>query len=237
MDTSNDLSQAILQPSSSSSTSSSFSSSSEGGFMDSLKNINATTWIIIILLLAFLGFNIFVYLAKGTQGVADFFAPLIKIVGGATASITGQAVNVSAEGAKAVVGGTADAVNSGLTGVQDLTPNNHNNGVNRNNGVTPNNAPSAIKGHQAVNTKQQVDNIQQSTLNKALNTSQSQQSPDQDYQANEASSSIGEQKAGWCFIGEEKGFRTCGQVTADDECMSGNIFPTQEICMNPSLRA
>jgi hypothetical protein len=229
MDTSNDLSQAILQPSSSSSTSSSFSSSSEGGFMDSLKNLNAITWVIIILLLAFLGFNIFVYLAKGTQGVADFFAPLIKIVGGATASITGQAVNVSAEGAKAVVGGTAGVVNSGLTGVQDLTPNNNN--------VTPNNAPSAIKGHQAVNTKQQVDNIQQSTLNKALNTSQSQQPPDQDYQANEASSSIGEQKAGWCFIGEERGFRTCGQVTADDECMSGNIFPTQEICMNPSLRA
>jgi hypothetical protein len=31
--------------------------------------------------------------------------------------------------------------------------------------------------------------------------------------------------------------RTCGQVGADDSCMSGNIFPTQEICMNPSLRA
>lgn len=230
MDTSNDLSQAILQPSSSSSTSSSFSSSSEGGFMDSLKNINATTWVIIILLLAFLGFNIFVYLAKGTQGVADFFAPLIKAVAGATAAVTGQAVNVSAEGGKAVVGGTAGVINSGLTGVQDLTPNNHNNGV------TPNNAPSAIKGQQPVK-QQKVDNIQQSTLNKALNTSQSQQPPSQDYQANEASSSIGEQKAGWCFIGEEKGFRTCGQVTADDECMSGNIFPTQEICMNPSLRA
>jgi hypothetical protein len=221
MDTSNDLSQAILQPSSSASSSSDFSSSSEGGFMDSLKNINSITWVIIILLLAFLGFNIFVYLAKGTQGVADFFGPLIKVVGGATAAVTGQAVNVSAEGGKAVVGGTANVVNSGLTAVQN---------------VTPNNAPSAIKGPQPVK-QQKVDNIQHSTLNKALNTSQSQQPPSQDYQANEASSSIGEQKAGWCFIGEERGFRTCGEVTADDECMSGNIFPTQEICMNPSLRA
>jgi hypothetical protein len=221
MESSNDLSQAILQPSSSASSSSDFSSSSEGGFMDSLKNINSITWVIIILLLAFLGFNIFVYLAKGTQGVADFFGPLIKAVGGATAAVTGQTVNVSAEGGKAVVGGTANVVNSGLTAVQN---------------VTPNNAPSAIKGPQPVK-QQKVDNIQHSTLNKALNTSQSQQPPSQDYQANEASSSIGEQKAGWCFIGEERGFRTCGEVTADDECMSGNIFPTQEICMNPSLRA
>ena len=48
------------------------------GFVDSLKSINLTTWLIIILILAFLGFNIFVYLAKGTQDISNFFAPLIK---------------------------------------------------------------------------------------------------------------------------------------------------------------
>ena len=43
-------------------------------------------------------------------------------------------------------------------------------------------------------------------------------------------------KTGYCFIGEDKGFRTCVNVTEDDECMSGDIFPSREICMNPSLR-
>ena len=217
MDSTDDISQAILQPTQISD----IFSSSEEGYFDSLKIITLTTWFIIILILAFFGLNIFVYLAKGTQGVADFFNPIITKIFGATAVITGQTVNVSAEGVKAVVGGTAGTIQTGLSAVQN---------------VTPNNAPSAIKGPQPVK-QQNVDNIQHSTLNKALNTSQSKQPPSQDYQANEASSSIGEQKAGWCFIGEEKGFRTCGQVTADDECMSGNIFPTQEICMNPSLRA
>ena len=44
-------------------------------------------------------------------------------------------------------------------------------------------------------------------------------------------------KAGWCYIGEDRGFRTCAQVGVNDKCMSGEIFPSQEICINPNLRA
>jgi len=43
-------------------------------------------------------------------------------------------------------------------------------------------------------------------------------------------------KSGWCFIGEERGIRSCIEVGDNDKCMSGNIFPSQEICINPSLR-
>jgi len=232
MDNTNNLSQSILQSSEStmpslSSSSSYSSSSSDTGFFDSLKNINATTWILIILILAFLGFNIFAYLAKGTQTVADIFAPLTASIFGTTVAVAGKAVDVTAEGAKAVVGGTAGAIQGGLTAVQDITQD-----------ITPNGstAPSSVKG-QPVN-QQQVDVMQQSTLNKALNTAQSQQSGQQDYQANEASSSVHTTgKAGWCYIGDDRGFRSCAQVGVNDVCMSGDIFPSQEICMNPSLRA
>jgi len=44
-------------------------------------------------------------------------------------------------------------------------------------------------------------------------------------------------KTGWCYIGEEGGNRSCIQVGDNDLCMSGNIFPSQEICINPSLRS
>ena len=212
----NNMSQTLLQSSETSFPSSSFTTSDDSGFLDSLKNINATTWIIIILILAFLGFNIFAYLAKGTQDITSFFAPLIEKIFGATVAVTGQAVDVTAEGAKAVVGGTAAVLESGLTAVQD---------------VTPNVAQSGVKG-QPIN-QQQVDVMQQSTLNRALNTAQSQQ-PQQDYEAHDAASSM---KSGWCYIGEDRGFRSCAQVGANDKCMSGDIFPSQEICMNPSLRA
>ena len=227
MDNTNNLSQSLLQSSESnmpSLSSSSYSSSSnDNGFFDSLKNINATTWLLIILILAFLGFNIFAYLAKGTQTVTNIFGPLINKLFGTTVAITGQAVDISAEGAKAVVGGTAGIIESGLTAVQDVTPN----------GAT---APSSVKG-QPIN-QQQVDIVQQSTLNKALNAAQSQQHQQQDYQANEASSSVNSTgKSGWCYIGDDRGFRSCAQVSANDTCMSGDIFPSQEICMNPNLRA
>lgn len=63
MDNSNSLSSSILQSSEvsipSSSVASTSLSSSDSGFFEGLKNINMTTWIIIILILAFLGFNIF----------------------------------------------------------------------------------------------------------------------------------------------------------------------------------
>ena len=43
-------------------------------------------------------------------------------------------------------------------------------------------------------------------------------------------------KGGWCFIGEQDSVRSCVKVTANETCMSGNIFPSRDICVNPSLR-
>ena len=68
---------------------------------------------------------------------------------------------------------------------------------------------------------------------------QKQQVNGEDYQADEASSNIqnGAPKAGWCYIGEDRGFRSCAEVGVNDTCMSGDIFPTSQVCVNPSLRA
>lgn len=43
-------------------------------------------------------------------------------------------------------------------------------------------------------------------------------------------------KKGWCDIGEDRGYRSCVQVGVNDKCMSGNIFPTREVCIHPNLR-
>ncbi len=200
-------------------------STSSTGFFNSLQNINATTWIIIILILAFLGFNIFVYLAKGTQDITNFFGPFFQKILGTTTSVAGQAIDVSAEGAKAVVSGTANTVNTGLTAVQN---------------ITPNTASSSIKPQSIQNTFQPPDQVTNTTLNKALNSAKTQEQNNEEYQANEASSSLyagtNTGKAGWCYIGEDRGFRSCAQVGVNDICMSGDIFPSQEICVNPNLR-
>ena len=153
----------------------------------------------------------------------SFFAPLLTKMGGLFGMVTGQVLDVSAEGAKAVVNTTAGAVDTGLTAVQN---------------VTPNNAKSSVPAV-PVSQQNQQDIMSQNTLNKALNSSQSQQPNNNDYEADDATSNIqgGAPKPGWCYIGEDRGFRTCAQVGVNDKCMSGDIFPTQDICMNPNLRA
>mgnify|MGYP007025696807 FL=1 len=49
--------------------------------------------------------------------------------------------------------------------------------------------------------------------------------------------SSGSKKAGFCYIGEDRGIRSCIEIGVNDECMSGDIFPTDAICINPNLRS
>ena len=44
-------------------------------------------------------------------------------------------------------------------------------------------------------------------------------------------------KAGFCYIGEDWGFRSCISVGEGDDCMSQDIYPTMDQCINPNLRS
>ena len=226
MSSSNSLSNTILQSSESAmpDLSSSSSSVSGEGFLDGLKNMNPTTWILVLLILTFLGFNIFLYLAKGTEQLNNVFGPIISTFSSFFGKITGQVVDVSAEGAKKVVNTSAGVIDAGLTEVQSV--------------AAPNTAKTTVPTVPVTQNKPDV--MSNNALNKALNSSQGQtQKSNNDYQADEASSNIqsGPPKSGWCYIGEDRGFRTCAQVGPNDKCMSGDIFPSQDICVNPTLRA
>ena len=52
-----------------------------------------------------------------------------------------------------------------------------------------------------------------------------------------ASAMDSENKSGWCYVGEQQDFRSCIDVGEFDKCMSGDIFSTKDICINPNLRA
>jgi hypothetical protein len=186
--------------------------------------LSLLTWLVIIMVLAFLGFNIFsylsqgsAYLAAGTQEVTGIFAPLLRMIFGTSVAVAGETIDVAAEGGKAVVSGTATGVNTGLSAVQD---------------VTPNKASGSVQSTSVEEHNEEMEEAKDS-LKKALNKN----TKDGDYEPHEASSSIHETgKAGWCFIGEDRGHRTCSKVSETDKCMSGDIFPSQQICINPSLR-
>ena len=74
----------------------------------------------------------------------------------------------------------------------------------------------------------------QESVRNALEYALKNQNP----RADDATSStqIPRTKSGYCYIGEDRGFRSCIEVTKDMKCMSGDIFPTRAVCVNPRLR-
>jgi hypothetical protein len=196
----------------------SFGSDSSGGFFDWIKSISITTWIIIILIFSFLGFNVFTFLGKGTDQANTILQPILNVFRSIFGGTTSQIVDVTAEGGKAVTNTAASVVNDTLNAAQKVA-----------------NQPS----NTTVSELKNLDSSQINTLNKALNSAAPITTKTGEYQEDDSASSIqrGTSKGGWCYIGEDRGFRTCGKVGPNDECMSGDIFPSNEICMNPSLRA
>jgi hypothetical protein len=53
---------------------------------------------------------------------------------------------------------------------------------------------------------------------------------------NDTTSNKSQPKSGFCFIGEDRGHRSCIEVSDSNKCMSGNIFPSMDVCVNPNLR-
>lgn len=176
-------------------------------------------YLAIIVILAILGLNLFSYLGIATDFVSKITAPFVKLFGLAAAETTKAAVNVGAVGVKAgagIVAGTADVVAGAVTGGANVLENTLSNGLTKNN----------------------IDNNSIVSINKALNNAEKGMlnTPMPDDTGSEIQRSKIAGKTGYCFIGEDRGVRTCAEVTENDKCMSGDIFPTREICINPSLR-
>ena len=43
-------------------------------------------------------------------------------------------------------------------------------------------------------------------------------------------------KPAYCYVGNDRGYRSCVEIDPNDKCMSKKIFPTREVCINPTLR-
>lgn len=218
------------------------SSSSSSSFLDYIASITWQTWLILILILALLGINVFTYLAQGTQQLAQSteqlnsmfgstFGPLLKSLGYNVLETTKQTVQTANEGVKGVSDAVADTTTKVINKVENKALS------SSSSSYVPNTASSSIQG---VNnnltglgsSNGPVDELQQDSLEKALSDASLAST-----NVPEPSGSMVTGKSGWCFIGQDKLTRTCAQVGVNDACMSGNIYPTQDVCVNPSLRA
>ena len=208
--------------------SSSSSTSSAGTWFSRLTDLtNPYTWLAIVFIFALLGINIFMYLAQGTKDAAEMFRPLFFMISKTVAFLSATLVGTAASGTKTIVTGATDVVDTGLTQIEK--------GADK---VQEKTSPSNLQGtplEKKLNDVQMDNN----SLNKSLNMYKAGEGANDDYKSDLSDSAIqsgGTGKAGWCYIGQDRGFRSCMKINKNDECMSGDIFPTKDICVNPNLR-
>ena len=169
-------------------------------------------YMLIAIILAYMGFNIFSFFGSLVKTIMDIIRPFISILGYTTGETAKEVVKVAKVGSKGVIDVASGVTTGGINILE-----------------------KGLTGSSSKKTTQQA------SASAASTGAAAQQAPKSSFpipddagsktQANKAKS-----KSGYCYIGEDRGFRSCIQVNDSDTCMSGNIFPTQEICINPSLR-
>ncbi|MDA9216525.1 hypothetical protein N9O88_01735 [bacterium] len=170
-------------------------------------------YILIILILAFLGFNIFTALGDATDKTTGILGTLLEKIGYGAGETVKQTVNTVAKGAKLGVDVAAGSVDDAVDLIEK--------------GVGVKNVKFNRIDNKNISTEKAIKNAQKNKSN--LNTAPE---PDDAMSSTQKS----QNKAGYCYIGEDRGFRSCIKVGEGDKCMSGEIFPSQDICINPNLR-
>jgi hypothetical protein len=168
---------------------------------------NMFKYIIIFIILAVLGFNLFTYvgkfsklLGKITDYIINIFKPILAYFGYGVTTTAKKTIDLTAKGSKKAINVAAGTLTGGINVLEKGLNNKKNN------------------------------------LDKALKKAkQSQPLPDESGSLTQ--SNKGTHKAGFCYIGEDRGFRSCISVGEGDTCMSGDIFPSKDLCINPNLRS
>lgn len=47
--------------------------------------------------------------------------------------------------------------------------------------------------------------------------------------------SLSSSKTKWCLVGEYQNKRGCIDLSESDKCLSGQVFPSEEMCLNPAM--
>jgi hypothetical protein len=160
-----------------------------------------------LIILSFLGINLFTMFGGLIEIivaiVGPFFAQVLSIFGYTTGSVINKTADVVGDVAKTGV----DVAEGSLQSVGSILK-------------------DASRKHVDPTAASQLDNVLNVSPNRMNDPAPSpSESPIQ--------KPITAGKTGWCLVGEYEGKRGCVEVGEQDKCMSGQIFGTQNACLNP----
>jgi hypothetical protein len=182
----------------------------------SLNNNNLIIAVLVILLtLSILGINLFHLFGELFRAVGNIFQAIINIF----RPLITQILSLFGYTAGSVINKTSDVLAStAKTGIDIANGTVHSIG----------NLLKEGGKHVDMDLKTQFDNT--------LNLSNIQSGiPDADSSHSNIQTPIVAGKNQWCLVGDFQGRRGCVEIDKETKCMSGQIFPSQHQCLNPTL--
>ncbi len=201
-------------------------------------------YVLIIVILAFLGFNLFSYLGHVTTTITDLFRPILSFFGFTVGDTIKQTTDAAAEGVKAATDITAKSVDKSVDVIQStLSGNDEEEYSDGEEGDDINTSEYNTDSNKSIQELDQYEKKEQiAGAEKALNDSIEKLNKDKldhvpsPVETTSVSQSSLSNKSGYCLIGEVNGTRTCLKVGQNDTCVSNKIYPSLEICRDPKLR-
>lgn len=161
-----------------------------------------------LLLLSFLGINLLNKTGDLLESITTIFGPLITQVLSIFGYTAGTVLDTSADTATNLAKGGLDIANGTLQSVADLLKE---------------------------SSKFNIDTKSKAQLDGAINNSGYKiNEPKPDNMLNPIQNPISSNKSKWCLVGEYEGKRGCIDIVNESNCMSGQLFSSRELCMNPT---
>lgn len=229
-------------------------------------------WIAIILVLTVLGFNIFAYLAYGTDIFASLMAPFTYTIAYFTGETAKTTLTHTSQGTQAIVNESSHFLQIFLKFMTDLFNNTlvlvTTTSTSAIDYLQSNmkNLQSNIEKDKTTNVKPEKQIQEKEISEKSVNTKETSDDTDdadastllkeerkvearvpnvsdnikkliiQKEQTEPEPLHSDTQQNGYCYIGKINNSRYCAKVSSKNSCMSGDIFPTMAVCINPNLK-
>lgn len=186
---------------------------------------------LLIILLAVLGINVFHYLGYGLDTTGDVVNQTLDTTGKAVVATGDKVKEIGTVGTTQVlpvsgqtVKNTAIVTGEGTKGLVDVTVGAVDKSVNLITGETGTDLNNVSTSSKSKYINDTID----LALEKQPKTSKKKKDNKDETESKE--------ELGWCYIGSEEGRRNCALLGEGMECVSGEIFGSREVCINPNLR-
>jgi hypothetical protein len=180
--------------------------SGEDGFFSSKNTIIIV--LVALLVISFLGINLLSLGGSIVDSVSDTFKPIVNYVLRTLGYSAGTLIDDTADVAANVAKGGVDIADGVAHSIGDL--------LKGGPGATPDAKPDLA-----------------TSVNQGPSPKYNQAAPDTT--ASPIQQPITAAKQNWCLVGEMNSQRGCISVSDANKCMSGQVYPTQEMCLNPNL--